>query len=62
MINVYRVCWKEWMNLKKTKNLFGNKLTNQSGFIHLSTKNKLKKQLINIINQEKVVILEFAKV
>ena len=55
-IYVYRVMLEnEWNEFKKKKkNSLGNKLDIQSGFIHLSTKAQLKKQLKNIIKKKKI--------
>jgi len=43
--------------IQKKKTFFGSKLDLDSGFIHLSTKNQVKKTLINYFKNDKILVI-----
>ena len=55
---VYRVMLNnEWVEFKKKKKFFGNKLDIQSGFIHLSTKSQIKNTIEKYYKNEDSIII-----
>ena len=56
---VYRILNpEEWVNFKKKKLFSGNNLDKRSGYIHLSSKDQLRKTIEIYFKEKKIVILK----
>ena len=56
---VYRILNpEEWVNFKKKKLFSGNHLDKRSGYIHLSSKDQLRKTIEKYFREKKIVILK----
>ena len=56
---VYRILnLEEWVNFKKKKVFRGNHLDQSSGYIHLSSKDQLRKTIDIYFKEKKIVILK----
>ena len=56
---VYRILNpEEWVNFKKKKLFSGNHLDKRSGYIHLSSKDQLRKTIEIYFKEKKIVILK----
>ena len=56
---VYRILNpEEWVNFKKKKVFSGNNLDKRSGYIHLSSKDQLRKTIEKYFREKKIVILK----
>ena len=56
---VYRILNpEEWVNFKKKKLFSGNHLDKRSGYIHLSSKDQLRKTIDIYFKEKKIVILK----